>query len=123
MSGRGPPRPLALTTHGVLLPRLAAPLAQAGLERLTVSLDALSPQVFAAITDADYRVSDVLAGIHAAERAGFSRIKINCVARRGLNESEILPLARRFHHTPHPLRFINDIAVGSSNGPRPEPAL
>ena len=108
--------PLALTTNGVLLPKLAEQLGQAGLERLTVSLDALDDAVFSAVTDADYGVSDVLAGIAAAERAGFSRLKINCVVRRGLNESEILPLARRFHGSGHVLRFIEYMDVGSTNG-------
>jgi len=112
--------PVALTTNGVLLPRYAEALARAGLERLTVSLDALEPAVFRAITDADYTASDVLAGIEAAERAGFERLKINCVVRRGLNESEILPLARRFHGTGHVLRFIEYMDVGSTNGWRAE---
>ena len=85
--------PVALTTNGVLLPQFAEALAKAGLTRLTVSLDALDPQVFAAVTDADYSAADVLAGIDGAERAGFTRLKINCVVRRGLNEREILPLA------------------------------
>jgi cyclic pyranopterin phosphate synthase len=115
--------PLALTTNGVLLPRLAEQLAHAGLERLTVSLDALSQEVFTAVTDADYSAGDVLAGIDAAERAGFRRIKINCVVRRGLNESELLPLARRFHGTPHVLRFIEYMDVGSTNGWRADQVL
>jgi cyclic pyranopterin phosphate synthase len=115
--------PLALTTNGVLLPQQAERLARGGLDRLTVSLDALAPEAFAAVTDADYDVDDVLAGIEAAERAGFSRIKINCVVRRGLNESEILPLARRFHGTPHVLRFIEYMDVGSTNGWRADQVL
>lgn len=115
--------PLALTTNGVLLPKLAEPLAHAGLDRLTVSLDALSSEVFAAVTDADYGVADVLAGLEAAERAGFQRIKVNCVVRRGLNEAEILPLARRFHGTAHVLRFIEYMDVGSTNGWRAEEVL
>lgn len=108
--------PLALTTNGVLLPKLAGPLAEAGLDRLTVSLDALEESVFAQVTDADYSASDVLTGIEAAERAGFSRLKINCVVRRGMNESQILPLARHFHGTGHVLRFIEFMDVGSTNG-------
>jgi cyclic pyranopterin phosphate synthase len=107
---------LALTTNGVLLPQFAHKLAEAGLDRLTVSLDALSADVFAAVTDADYGVEDVLAGIAAAEQAGFRRLKINCVVRRGLNDGEILPLARRFHGSGHVLRFIEYMDVGSSNG-------
>jgi cyclic pyranopterin phosphate synthase len=112
--------PLALTTNGVLLPKWVEQLAEAGLERLTVSLDALDDAVFRSVTDADYAVSDVLAGIAAAERAGFTRLKINCVVRRGLNESEILPLARRFHGSGHVLRFIEYMDVGSTNGWRAE---
>ena len=112
--------PIALTTNGVLLPQFAEALARAGLERLTVSLDALDNAVFSAVTDADYDVTAVLSGIQAAERAGFKRLKINCVVRRGLNESEILPLARHFHGSGHVLRFIEYMDVGSTNGWRPE---
>ncbi len=108
--------PVALTTNGVLLPQFAEPLAQAGLSRLTVSLDALDPGVFRAVTDADYGAADVLAGIASATAAGFARLKINCVVRRGLNESEILPLARHFHGSGHVLRFIEYMDVGSTNG-------
>jgi len=114
---------VALTTNGVLLPQFAEALAQAGLARLTVSLDALDPQVFAAVTDADYGADDVLAGIDSAVEAGFTRLKINCVVRRGLNESEILPLARRFHGSGHVLRFIEYMDVGSTNGWRTEQVM
>jgi cyclic pyranopterin phosphate synthase len=120
MLTRGSGPAIALTTNGVLLPQFAEALARAGLERLTVSLDALDPAVFSAITDADYGVADVLSGIEAAARAGFQRLKINCVVRRGLNESQILPLARRFHGSGHVLRFIEYMDVGSTNGWRPE---
>jgi GTP 3',8-cyclase len=119
----GADRPVALTTNGVLLPQFASALAAAGLTRLTVSLDALDPQVFAAVTDADYGVNDVLTGIDAAVAAGFARLKINCVVRRGLNETEILPLARRFHGSGHTLRFIEYMDVGSTNGWRNEQVL
>jgi GTP 3',8-cyclase len=112
--------PLALTTNGVLLPRLAEPLAQAGLTRLTVSLDALDADVFAAVTDADYGVADVLSGIDSAVAAGFRQLKINCVVRRGLNESQIPKLARHFHGSGHVLRFIEYMDVGSTNGWRSE---
>ena len=107
--------PVALTTNGVLLPKLAPALARAGLDRLTVSLDALNADVFTRITDSDYGVAHVLAGIDAAVSAGISPLKINCVVRRGLNEGEILPLARRFHGTGHTLRFIEYMDVGSTN--------
>ncbi len=107
---------IALTTNGVLLPQLALPLAQAGLERLTVSLDALDSEVFRHVTDADYGVEEVLDGIASARVAGFSSIKVNSVIRRGVNESEILPLARHFHGSGHVLRFIEYMDVGSTNG-------
>jgi len=112
--------PVALTTNGVLLPQFAEPLARAGLTRLTVSLDALDADVFAAVTDADYGVEDVLAGIDSAVAAGFRQLKINCVVRRGLNESQIPKLARRFHGSGHVLRFIEYMDVGATNGWRSE---
>jgi cyclic pyranopterin phosphate synthase len=112
--------PVALTTNGVLLPQLAESLAKAGLSRLTVSLDALDPAVFRAVTDADYGADDVLAGIASAVAAGFTRLKVNCVVRRGLNESEILPLARHFRGSGHVLRFIEYMDVGATNGWRSE---
>ena len=120
---QGGAAPVALTTNGVLLPQFAEALARAGLSRLTVSLDALDPQVFAAVTDADYSAADVLLGIDSAVQAGFTRLKINCVVRRGLNETEILPLARRFHGTGHVLRFIEYMDVGSTNGWRSEQVM
>ncbi|HYP88122.1 MAG TPA: hypothetical protein VEQ59_08205, partial [Polyangiaceae bacterium] len=93
---------------------------RAGLERITVSLDALDDSAFRAVTDADYRVADVLAGIDSAVQAGFAQLKINCVVRRGLNEDQILPLARHFHGSGHALRFIEYMDVGSTNGWRSE---
>jgi len=116
----GAPTPVALTTNGVLLPQFAEGLARAGLTRLTVSLDALDGRVFAAVTDADYGVADVLAGIESAAAAGFRQIKINCVVRRGLNEDEVPKLARHFHGSGHVLRFIEYMDVGSTNGWRSE---
>jgi GTP 3',8-cyclase len=116
MLKRTPGPSVVLTTNGVLLPQLAGPLADAGLDRLTVSLDALDEAVFRRVTDADYGASQVLAGIAAAAHAGFTRLKVNSVVRRGLNEGEILPLARRFHGTGHELRFIEYMDVGSTNG-------
>jgi GTP 3',8-cyclase len=107
---------VALTTNGVLLPQFAVPLRDAGLDRLTVSLDALDESVFQRVTDADYGVADVLSGIDHAVQAGFRGLKVNSVIRRGLNESEIVPLARRFHGTGHELRFIEYMDVGSTNG-------
>lgn len=116
MLARGSERTIALTSNGVLLPQLAARLKRAGLSRLTVSLDALDDDTFRRVTDADYGVNEVLAGIDAAVDAGFTRLKINCVVRRGSNEDQILPLARRFHGSGHELRFIEYMDVGSTNG-------
>lgn len=108
---------LALTTNGVLLPKLAAPLKEAGLHRLTVSLDALDASVFQTICDApSFGPQDVLAGICAAEDAGFESIKINCAVRRGGNESEVPKIARHFSGTPHIVRFIEFMDVGTRNG-------
>ncbi len=107
---------LALTTNGSLLERHAAELKSAGLSRLTVSLDALDDATFRRMTDANYGVDDVLAGIAAAERAGFGSIKINCVVRRGANDAGIVALARHFRGTPHVVRFIEYMDVGLTNG-------
>ena len=114
---------LALTTNGSLLAGKAKALRAAGLHRLTVSLDALDPAVFRALSGNRGEVSDVLAGIAAAEAAGFRSLKINCVLQRGSNESELLPLAERFRGTPHVLRFIEYMDVGSCNGWSPEGVL
>ena len=107
---------VTLTTNGVLLPKKAAALKAAGLKRVTVSLDSLDNAVFRAMNDMDVPVSDVLKGIEAAEAAGLGPIKINMVVKRGLNDQEILPMARRFRGSGHILRFIEFMDVGSSNG-------
>jgi len=107
---------LALTTNGSLLAAQAAALREAGLRRLTVSLDALDPDLFRALSGGRGRVRDVLAGIAAAEAAGFGPLKINCVVQRGVNEGEILPLVGRFRGTGHVLRFIEYMDVGTCNG-------
>jgi cyclic pyranopterin phosphate synthase len=107
---------LALTTNGSLLARHAAALKRAGLRRLTVSLDALDPTAFRRMADTEHEVSDVLAGIQAAERAGFGPLKINTVVRRGVNEDEIVALARHFRGTGHVVRFIEYMDVGLTNG-------
>lgn len=109
-------RDMALTTNGVLLPQKARLLHDAGLRRLTVSLDALDDATFRAMNDVDYPVSGVLAGIDAALAAGFSPIKINMVVKRGMNEAEIAPMARRFAGPEFVLRFIEYMDVGNSNG-------
>lgn len=110
----------ALTTNGSLLTRHAQTLAEAGLGRLTVSLDALDPEVFRRNADSNCDVTDVLAGIDAAVHAGFASIKINTVVRRGENQREVLPLARHFRGTSHVVRFIEYMDVGITNGWRLE---
>ena len=107
---------LTLTTNGALLARKARELKAAGLERVTVSLDALDDGVFRAMNDADFPVAKVLEGIDAAAAAGLAPIKINMVVKRGMNEHEILPMARRFRGSGHVLRFIEYMDVGHTNG-------
>src|SRR5690606_24598509 len=112
----GEPLDLTLTTNGSLLARKAQALRDAGLRRVTVSLDALDDTVFRGMNDVDFPVADVLAGIEAAEKAGLRPLKINMVVKRGVNEHEIVPMARRFRGTGHILRFIEFMDVGASNG-------
>ncbi len=107
---------LALTTNGVLLPKHAADLKTAGLDRLTVSLDSLQPDTFKALCDANYAPTDVLLGIEAAERAGFRSIKINAVVKKGVNDLELVEMAKFFKGTGHVLRFIEYMDVGTTNG-------
>ena len=106
---------LALTTNGVLLPRLAQALKKAGLGRLTVSLDALENECFKKMNGRNVDVETVLKGIEAAAEAGLG-IKINMVVQKGVNENEILPMARFFKETGHTLRFIEFMDVGNHNG-------
>ena len=114
---------LALTTNGSLLAARAEPLRRAGLSRVTVSLDALDPQVFRAMADTEYSVDAVLAGIDAAAANELGPVKINTVVRRGVNDSQILPLVRRFRGTGHILRFIEYMDVGITNGWKLEQVL
>lgn len=113
---RIPDMEVTLTTNGVLLPRKAAALRDAGLRRLTVSLDSLDDATFRVMNDMDVPVAEVLHGIEAAHAAGLGPIKINMVVKRGLNDQEILPMARHFRGSGHILRFIEFMDVGSSNG-------
>jgi len=106
---------LALTSNGSLLARQARALADAGLHRLTVSLDTLDPQRFADLSGGRGRLDDVLAGIAAAEQAGFAAIKINCVVQRGVNDGDVLPLLEHFRGTAHVVRFIEYMDVGTCN--------
>ena len=107
---------LTLTTNGSLLARQARALRDAGLKRITVSLDSLDDAIFRAMNDVDFPVARVLEGIEAASAAGFDRIKINCVVKRGVNESSVVELARHFRGTGHIVRFIEYMDVGSTNG-------
>ena len=107
---------LTLTTNGSLLARKAKALKDAGLNRVTVSLDGLDDSVFRRMNDVDFPVADVLAGIEAAHAAGLSQIKVNMVVKRGTNEHEILPMARHFRGTGIVLRFIEYMDVGATNG-------
>ncbi|MGY1408689.1 MULTISPECIES: GTP 3',8-cyclase MoaA [unclassified Luteimonas] len=107
---------LAMTTNGSLLARHAAALHAAGLRRITVSLDALEPDLFRTLSGGRGDVADVLAGIAASEDAGFGPLKINCVVQRGVNESQVLALAGHFRGSGHVLRFIEYMDVGTCNG-------
>ena len=107
---------LALTTNGSLLAAQARALRTAGLGRLTVSLDALDPALFRALSGGRGDVDRVLAGIAAAEAAGFGPLKLNCVVQRGLNEAEVLPLVAFARERGHVMRFIEYMDVGTCNG-------
>ena len=107
---------LTLTTNGSLLAQKARALKDAGLRRVTVSLDSLDESVFRCMNDVDFPVAKVLEGIEAAAAAGLTPIKINMVVKRGLNEQSIVPMARFFRGTGHVLRFIEFMDVGHTNG-------
>ena len=109
-------RDITLTTNGSLLARKAQVLKDAGLKRVTVSLDSLDDEVFRSMNDADFPVAKVLEGIEAARAAGLEPVKINMVVKRGVNESSILDMARYFHGTGCILRFIEYMDVGTTNG-------
>jgi cyclic pyranopterin phosphate synthase len=112
----GQPLDLTLTTNGSLLARKAQSLKDAGLDRVTVSLDALDDPTFRRMNDVDFAVSDVLEGIEAAHAVGLGPIKVNMVVKRGMNDAQIVPMARHFKGTPFVLRFIEYMDVGASNG-------
>ena len=112
----GRPLDLTLTTNGSLLARKARALKDAGLDRVTVSLDALDDAVFKRMNDVDFAVADVLAGIDAAHAAGLGPVKVNMVVKRGSNDEQIVPMARHFKGSPTILRFIEYMDVGASNG-------
>ena len=112
----GRPLDLTLTTNGSLLARKARSLKDAGLTRVTVSLDALDDTLFRHMNDADFAVDDVLEGIATAHAVGLAPVKVNMVVKRGTNDSEIVPMARHFKGTGAVLRFIEYMDVGTSNG-------
>ncbi len=112
----GKPLELTLTTNGSLLARKAAALKAAGLNRVTVSLDALDDRVFRRMNDVDFPVADVLEGIAAAHAAGLGPVKVNMVVKRGVNDHEVLPMARHFRGSGVVLRFIEYMDVGNTNG-------
>jgi len=107
---------LTLTTNGSTLARHARALKEAGLARVTVSLDSLEDTTFRAINDADFPVATVLEGIHAAAAAGLAPVKINMVVKRGMNDHQVLDMARHWRGTGHIVRFIEFMDVGSTNG-------
>jgi len=112
----GKPLDITLTTNGSMLARKAQALADAGLRRVTVSLDALDDTVFQAMNDIGFPVAKVLDGIEAAREAGLAPIKVNVVVKRGTNDQEILPVVRHFIGTGITPRFIEFMDVGNTNG-------
>lgn len=117
------PAELTMTTNGSLLKKKASSLKAAGLDRVSVSLDAIDDETFMKMNDVNFSASRVLEGIKAAEQAGLTPIKINMVVKRGINEHSILPMARAFREMGHTLRFIEYMDVGSTNGWRMEDVI
>ena len=115
-SSAGRPLDIALTTNGSALAYMAESLKDAGLDRVTVSLDSLDEATFQAMNDIRFPVAKVLAGIDAAHEAGLGPIKINMVVKKGLNDHDIVAMARHFKGTPYVLRFIEFMDVGTTNG-------
>jgi cyclic pyranopterin phosphate synthase len=112
----GKPLDITLTTNASLLAKKAQALKDAGLQRVTVSLDGLDDAIFRRMNGVDFPVADVLKGIEAAQKVGLWPIKINMVVKRGVNDAEILPMVRHFRHSGAVLRFIEYMDVGASNG-------
>lgn len=108
-------RDIALTTNGSLLAKFAGDLRKAGLKRVNVSLDAIDDEIFARMNGGKSTVRPVLEGIEAAAKAGL-KVKINMVVQKGINDGQILPMARHFRGTGHILRFIEFLDVGNNNG-------
>ena len=119
----GQPLDLTLTTNGSLLARKAQSLKDAGLQRVTVSLDGLDDAVFRRMNDVDFPVADVLEGLEVAQAVGLGPVKVNMVVKRGTNDHEIVPMARHFRGTGVVLRFIEYMDVGATNGWRMDEVL
>jgi cyclic pyranopterin phosphate synthase len=122
----GQPADLTLTTNGSLLQRKAQALRDAGLKRVTVSLDALDDAIFRRMNDVDFPVADVLRGVDEALKVGLTQLKINMVVKRGTNEHEVQAMARHVRHHYGPavtLRFIEYMDVGATNGWRLDEVL
>src|SRR6267142_379298 len=107
---------ITLTTNGSLLAKQANSLKEAGLDRVTVSLDSLDEKIFQAMNDADFPVAKVIEGIETAAAAGLAPVKINMVVKRGVNDHQVLDMARHFRGSGHVVRFIEFMDVGSTNG-------
>ena len=123
LSGISGVKDLTLTTNGSLLARKAAALAAAGLDRVTVSLDAVDEPTFQAMNDVGYPVGAVLNAIEVAAGAGLSPIKVNCVVQKGVNDHAVTDMARHFKGTGHIVRFIEFMDVGNTNGWRLDDVL
>ncbi|UUX93937.1 GTP 3',8-cyclase MoaA [Aquabacterium sp. J223] len=119
----GRPLDLTLTTNASLLARKARALKDAGLQRVTVSLDALDDAVFRRMNDVDFPVADVMDGLAAAQAVGLGPIKVNMVVKRGVNDGEVVPMARHFRGSGMVLRFIEYMDVGATNGWRMDEVL
>ena len=119
----GRPLDITLTTNASLLAKKAQSLKDAGLQRVTVSLDGLDDATFRRMNDVDFPVADVLKGIEVAQNVGLAPLKINMVVKRGTNDAEILPMARHFRNTGAVLRFIEYMDVGATNGWRMDEVL
>ena len=119
----GQPLDLTLTTNGSLLKKKARALKDAGLQRVTVSLDGLDDAIFQRMNDVGFPVADVLDGLEAAQAVGLGPIKINMVVKRGTNDHQIVPMARYFQGSGMVLRFIEYMDVGATNGWRMDEVL
>ncbi|WP_457278624.1 GTP 3',8-cyclase MoaA [Polaromonas sp. P5_D5] len=120
---QGKPLDITLTTNASLLAKKAQSLKDAGLQRVTVSLDALDDTIFRRMNDVDFPVADVLKGIEVAQKVGLAPLKVNMVVKRGTNDAEIVPMARHFRHSGAVLRFIEYMDVGATNGWRMDEVL